>query len=33
VALLFVGFLLPRRAPKPKNALEIARSNTLEEVS
>ena len=32
VALLFVGFLLPRRAPKRENALEIARSNTLEEV-
>ena len=32
VALLFVGFLLPRRAPKRENPLEIARSNTLEEV-
>ena len=34
VALFFAGLLLPRRrAPKPKNRLEIARSNTLEEVS
>jgi hypothetical protein len=36
VALLLVGFLLPRRGskvPAPENSLEIARSNTLEEVS